>query len=99
MLIATPLIVKSYVEEIPSGTYRTIPQMRQELAERHGADMTCPLTAGIFTRIVSEAALDELHSGASDITPFWRVVDPKSPLAKKISCGPQYISERRDGER
>ena len=62
--------------------------------------MACPLTSGIFLRIVSEAALDEMRSGKSieAITPFWRLVSPKAPLSKKLSCGPEFVAERRKAE-
>jgi hypothetical protein len=101
MLIATPIIVKAYIEEIPNGSTKTVPGMREDLAARYKADFTCPLTTGIFTRIAAESALDDLNGGKSveDITPFWRIVDPTSPLAKKLSCGPAFIIERRAAER
>ncbi len=98
MLIATPNIVKDYIERIPHGSSKSIPEMRNELAKRFEADMTCPLTAGIFTRIVAEAALDDMKGGKRDVTPFWRLIDPKTPLAKKLSCGPGFVAERRAGE-
>jgi hypothetical protein len=28
-------------------------------------------------------------------TPFWRVIAPDSPLARKLSCGPDFIRYRR----
>jgi hypothetical protein len=100
MLIATPLIVRDFIGAVAPGTVTTMVEMRQELASRHRADMTCPLTAGIFTRIVTEAALDEMRAGkdVSMITPFWRLIDPKSPLAKKISCGPEFVTAQRRAE-
>jgi hypothetical protein len=54
----------------------------------------------IFVRIVAEAALDEMKEGkpVSKITPFWRVVDPESPAAQKLSCGTKFIVERRKSE-
>lgn len=98
MLIPTPMIVKDYVESIPRGETRSVSEMRESLARRYDAEFTCPLTSGIFSRIVSEAALDELREGASEITPFWRLVDPKSPLAKKLSCGPEFVADMRRRE-
>jgi hypothetical protein len=48
------------------------------------ADATCPVSTSFFLRTVAEAAWDELEGGksTSEVAPFWRVVDPKSPLAK-----------------
>jgi hypothetical protein len=100
MLIPTPIAVKSFIESIPASQTRTMPEMRSHLAHLCGADMTCPLTSGIFTRIVAEAALDEMREGkhVESITPFWRLIAPTGPLAKKLSCGPEFIEERRQVE-
>ena len=97
MLIATPATIAAYVETIPRGESRTMTRMREDLAEAHRADFTCPLTAGIFLRIASELAWEQHQQGKalSKITPFWRVVDLKSPLAKKLACGPDFISRQR----
>jgi hypothetical protein len=72
-------------------------QMRQELAKLHGADATCPVSTAIFLRTVAEAAWDEIESGVptSEVAPFWRVVDPKSPLAKKLRAGGAWIEQQR----
>lgn len=101
MLIATPAVVAAYVEAIPRGESRTMPQMREELAEAHRADFACPLTTGIFLRIASELAWEQHQAGTalSKITPFWRVVDLKSPMASKLACGPEFIARQRKAER
>ncbi len=74
--------------------------MRNDLAIEYQADKTCPVTSGIFLRIVSEAAYEELKSGKKidTVTPFWRIVDPKSKLAGKLECGIEFIKEQRDKE-
>ena len=68
-----------------------------DLARVHGADRTCPLTTGIFLRIVAEAAWEELQAGADPgaITPFWRVIAPDSSLARKLACGTDFIAGMR----
>ena len=98
MFIATPELVKEVVDAIPSGANLTMPELRAKLAQQHGADSTCPLTTGIFLRIISECALEDLAQGEQKVTPFWRAVDSKSPLAKKLSCGPDWVRERRASE-
>ncbi|MBF9196297.1 hypothetical protein [Microvirga terrestris] len=100
MLIATPRIVRDYIAAVPRGQSRSIAQLRDDLARAHSAEVTCPMTTGIFVRIAAEAALEDLASGKkpSEITPFWRVVDVKSPLAKKLSCGPDFIAHQRAAE-
>lgn len=51
-------------------------------------------------RIADEAALDKLAAGKneSEITPFWRVAGPGSPLARKLSCEEGFIAARRAAE-
>ena len=51
-------------------------------------------------RIAAEAALEEIAQGKSvaDVTPFWRVIDEKSPVAKRLPCGPEFIELRRQLE-
>jgi hypothetical protein len=101
LLISSPLEIEAYLRErVPAGTTKDIPQLRRELAKRHKGDATCPLTTAIFLRIVSENAWDQIEAGAKhrDVAPFWRVVDPKSPLAKKLRAGPDWIARQRQTE-
>lgn len=100
MLIPIPLNVKDYIEAIPKGQTVSIEQMRTDLAHQFDADLTCPMVSSIFLRIASEAALDEHNAGKSldQITPFWRVVDAKSTVGKKLSCGTEFITKMREGE-
>lgn len=102
MLISTPQEVAAFVKDrVPRGETITIPELRVALAQAHGAVGTCPLTTSIFLRIAAEAAWDEMQAGASadDVTPFWRAVDPKSDLAKKLRCGPDWLAWQRATER
>lgn len=89
MLIATPAIIDQYVRQIPKGKSGSLQTMRKDLAAEFQAEYTCPVTTGIFLRIAAEAALADLEQGksVSRITPFWRVIDERAPIAKKISCG------------
>lgn len=100
MLIATPSIVEDYVRNIPQGVSSSIRQMRADLAAEYGADYTCPVTSGIFLRIVAEKAWEEMHAGKNeaDIAPFWRIIDPKSPAAKKLTFGTDFLIRQREAE-
>jgi len=101
MLIATPKIVDDYVRQIPKGKSTSLATLRKDLAVEYGAEYTCPVTSGIFLRIVSEAAHEQLEKGvpASKVTPFWRIVDPKSPLNKKLSFGAKFVVDQRKKEK
>jgi hypothetical protein len=100
IFIATPVMVRDYMKKIRKGSARTIEQMRAEFATAHKADATCPMTASIFARIAAEAALEEMEDGrpADKITPFWRLIDAKSPIAKKLSCGTAFVAKMRAKE-
>jgi hypothetical protein len=98
MLISSPQEIETYIRAIPVGRTVDIPTMRRELARKHGASGACPITTSMFTRIVGELALEAMARGERDVTPFWRVVDPDSPIAQKLSCGPALIRQLRETE-
>jgi len=100
MLIATPKIVDDYVRQIPKGHFTDIKQMRRDLAAEYGAEYTCPVTAGIFLRIVAENAYEEYEKGKSinKITPFWRAMSVKSPSAKKLTFGMKFLKDQQKKE-
>ncbi|MFA6261920.1 MAG: hypothetical protein WC760_10655 [Bacteroidia bacterium] len=98
MLIATPAIVEEYIRNIPKGHSTHIRQMRKDLAAMYHAEYTCPVTSGIFIRIVAEKAYEEFLAGKKRIAPFWRILDPDSPAAKKLSFGTSFILQQRISE-
>jgi hypothetical protein len=100
MLIATPKIVDEYIRQIPKGQHTSLQQMRKDLAAEFGAEYSCPITSGIFLRIVSELAYEQCQKGTpiQKITPFWRMIDKKAPLAKKLSFGYEFVAEQRKKE-
>ncbi len=97
MLIPTPRMIESAVKKIPQGNLTTVGLIRQYLAHEQGADFTCPLTTGIFLRIVAEAAEEARHEGKKNIAPYWRVIkddgtlNPKFPGGLSLQSG--YLSE------
>lgn len=102
LLISCPVEVAEYLKtKVPPGEAREIPQLRRELAAAHGADAACPVSTAIFLRTVAEAAWDEIEAGVpvTEVAPFWRVIDPKSPLAKKLRAGGAWIEQQRAAER
>ena len=101
LLISSPVELEAYLRnQVPAGTTKEIQQVRRELALLHKADATCPVSTSIFLRTVAEVAWDELESGTAitEVAPFWRVVDPKSPLAKRLRAGPHWIEQQRLAE-
>lgn len=100
LLIATPMIVEDYVKNIPEGVSSSIQQMRKDLASEYNAEYTCPITSGIFLRIVAEKAFEEYQEGKTvdEIAPFWRMIDKKSTTAKKLTFGMDFINDQRKSE-
>ena len=98
LFVAAPLLIEDRVRAVPRGATLTVAALREALAREHGADATCPTSTAIFLRIVAERALERMALGDPDPAPFWRVVDPDSPLAGKLSCGRTFVAERRRSE-
>lgn len=98
MLIATPQIIEEYIRQIPAGKSVSLKTMRHDLALAHRAEYTCPVTTGIFLRIVAEANYEQYLTGKQDIAPFWRVIDEQSLTAKKLTFGTDFIRRKRQEE-
>lgn len=100
MFVATPRIVADYVNGIPYGRTKTIPEMRDALALTHGADATCPVSTAIFMRIVAEAALEEIEAGKppSDTFPFWRILSREDKVTKRLPIDGEWIDRQRQLE-
>jgi hypothetical protein len=84
----------------------TVDQPRQfegllaQLAAQHKADVTCPITVGFHLRTVAEAAFEQVQQGKAwaEVTPFWRVIDAKSPTLKRLSFDPAVVLRMRQAE-
>lgn len=100
LFIASPALVDDAVRAVRRGRTQSIVALREKLAAANNADATCQLTTSIFLRIVAERAMEHVADGValSRVTPFWRVIDPESELAKKLSCGPAFIRAQRKRE-
>lgn len=99
-LISSPAEIESYLRNIPAGKSVSVATMKRDLALDHAVEFTCPLTTGIFLRIVAEKAWEEKLQGKpeAEIAPFWRVLDSRSPLGAKLACGKEFIARQRQLE-
>jgi hypothetical protein len=89
MLIPTPQLVDKVVRTIAKGKLATVRDVRERLARDSSADVTCPLTTGIFLRIAAEAAEEDRADGRKRVTPYWRVVKDDGGLNPKFPGGEQ----------
>ncbi len=111
MYISTPMEIDAYVRKLRKGRFVTQKKLREDLATKNNAEATCPVTTGIFLRIVAEAAFEahQARESGNDnaararkprtMTPFWRVIEPDSKLAAKLACGAAFIEQRRKQEK
>jgi alkylated DNA nucleotide flippase Atl1 len=99
VLIATPLLIDALIRKVKKGKLVTLNQIRERLAKDFKADSTCQITTGIFIRIVSEVAEEDLKMGKKDITPYWRVLREGGYLNEKYPGGVrmQAIRLRKEG--
>jgi hypothetical protein len=98
--ISSPQQIAAELKKIPPGTTLSIQQFRRNIAKMQKCDATCPVSTSLFLRIVAEHAWEQfnLHNRLNDLAPFWRVVDPESPLGKKLSFDPAWITLQREME-
>jgi hypothetical protein len=101
MLVPTARMIADFIAAIPPGKTVDTKAMRRELANRHNAEVTCPIYTGYHLRTVAEAALEAHATGLPPeaITPFWRVLDELSPTTGRLPNGQAFVAERRAAER
>ena len=85
VVIPSPLEVDALMKSVPEGKLVTINQIREALAKKHKATISCPITTGIFARTAAGAAEEQAKQGIKHTTPYWRtlkagsVINPKYP--------------------
>jgi alkylated DNA nucleotide flippase Atl1 len=94
ILIPHPRDVEALMQKVPKGKLVTQTELRSKLARDAKADVACPITTGIFVRIVAEAAEEALRAGKARVTPYWRVVRDNGQLIEKLPGGPTGMAER-----
>ncbi len=98
MLIPCPRDVDALIRKVPRGKLITQGELRDELARAAGANCACPMTTGIFVRIVAEAANEAAQQGKSRVTPYWRVIRDDGSLLEKLPGGREGQAERLQAE-
>jgi len=87
LLIPAPNDVEALVRRIPKGRLTTQGELRRELAKAAGVEAACPLTTGIFLRLVAEASEEDAAAGKKRVAPWWRVVRDDGKLWDKAPGG------------
>jgi hypothetical protein len=65
----------------------TVNDIRNAVARKHGADIGCPITTGIFAWIAAYAAEELAAAGRRRITPYWRTLKSDGEINPKYPGG------------
>lgn len=69
-VIPAPIEVDEIMKKVPMGEVITINDIRALLAEKHGTNIACPITTGIFAWKAAGAANEDAQAGKKRITPY-----------------------------
>ena len=100
MLVSSPVSIAKYIKKILKGKKKTVNEMREALAKKAKANKTCPVSTGIFLRIAVEASLEEQSKKKlkKPKLPFWRIIDEKSTIAKKLTISKKLLKAYKSQE-
>jgi alkylated DNA nucleotide flippase Atl1 len=98
VVIPAPKEVDEIMRKVRKGKLITINQIRQILAQKHGATIGCPITTGIFAHISAHAAEEKAAEGKKNITPYWRTLKSDGELNPKYPGGVEKQSARLKAE-
>jgi hypothetical protein len=86
MLIPTLTDIEAALVKLTPGAVTSGVAFRALVAEALGADGCCTFATNKALRSITEAACARLSNGDSpvDVLPFWRVIDSKSTIAKRL---------------
>ena len=87
MLIPHPTEVDALIRKVRKGKLVTLDEIRAALARKHGVDVCCPMTAGIFVNVVAAAAEEDRAEGKRRIAPYWRCLKRNGELNPKFPNG------------
>lgn len=94
LLLPTPLLVAAEIAQVPRGATITVAQLRARLAQRFGAERTCPLMTGIFVKIIAGAVAEDLTQGRKPRWPVWRLVNDSGMLSTTWPLDALYRATR-----
>ena len=98
MLFPSADMLVAAIASIQPGALSDLPTVRSELAERHGAASTCPVTTQRLLHEIAGTAVERWALGDREVPPFWRVVDPSRPNAARLPGGADFIRARQQEE-
>jgi hypothetical protein len=97
-VIPAPSEVDEIMKKVPRGKLITINEIRSKLAQKHGTDIACPITTGIFAWIAANAAAEDEAEGRKEFTPYWRTLKTGGELNEKYPGGVQRQTQLLESE-
>jgi hypothetical protein len=94
VVIPAPAEVDEIMKRVPKGKLITINDIRVILARRHGANIGCPITTGLFASLAAGAAAEDEAQGKKRITPYWRTLKVGGELNARYPGGIEGQKER-----
>lgn len=100
LFIGTPAILEKYIASVPRGEVRTLQRLRRDIARANKCQAMCPVSTALFLRMIAEVAWDEICEGRApdEVTPFWRVIAPSTPIAKRLRVPESWLRARLELE-
>lgn len=98
MVIPAPVEVDALMRRVPKGRLVTINELRAALAQKHGVNIACPITTGIFSWIAAHAAEEAAAAGAKRITPYWRTLKSDGEVNPKYPGGIPVLKRKLQSE-
>ena len=98
ILIPAASEVDALMRRAKKGSLVTIQQIRECLANRHGADMACAIVTGIHARVAAGAAGEDEADGKQRVTPYWRTLKSGGELNEKYPGGMDEQARRLTAE-
>ena len=88
MLLPSERMVADKLRAAPPGEVSDLGGLRRELAAEFGADACCPFTVQKHMLAIAEKGN----------APYWRMVDPDRPFAKRLAGGPEAVRKHLRAE-
>ncbi len=98
LLIPSPTQVLELMQQVPEGRLITTEKIREVLARRHGATLTCPLTTGIFVNLVARASEEAYAETGRWLAPYWRTLKAWGALNPRYPGGQERQRARLEQE-
>jgi hypothetical protein len=94
LLLPTPLLLAEEIAQVRSGRTISVSQLRTRLAQRFGADRTCPLMTGVFVKILAGVVAEDLALRRKPRWPVWRLVNDNGTLSTTWPLDALYRATR-----